>query len=89
MDIYADDPMSPNTMLIMRAFAGIALYGDASNDENNQIIRRLDCLSRNLVPVWCCWDFREGSKELAAKLALLALLQLYQVNMNTGVCTSR
>ena len=27
-----------------------------------------DCLSRNLVPVWCCWDFREGSKELAGKL---------------------
>ena len=27
-----------------------------------------DCLSRNLIPVWCCWQFREGSKELAKKL---------------------
>ena len=27
-----------------------------------------DCLSKGLIPVWCCWDFREGSKELAAKL---------------------
>jgi RimJ/RimL family protein N-acetyltransferase len=27
-----------------------------------------DCLTQNLVPVWCCWDFREGSKELAEKL---------------------
>jgi hypothetical protein len=24
-----------------------------------------DCLSKSLIPVWCCWDFREGSKELA------------------------
>ena len=27
-----------------------------------------DCLSMGLIPVWCCWDFREGSKELAKKL---------------------
>ena len=27
-----------------------------------------DCLSNDLIPVWCCWDFREGSKELADKL---------------------
>jgi len=27
-----------------------------------------DCLSKGLIPVWCCWDFREGSKELAEKL---------------------
>ena len=27
-----------------------------------------ECLSRSLIPVWCCWSFREGSKELAEKL---------------------
>jgi len=27
-----------------------------------------DCLSRNLIPVWCCWDFTKGSRELAEKL---------------------
>ena len=27
-----------------------------------------DCLSKGLIPVWCCWDFREGSKELAEML---------------------
>ena len=27
-----------------------------------------DCLSMGLIPVWCCWDFREGSKELAKML---------------------
>ena len=27
-----------------------------------------DCLSRELTPVWCCWDFSEGSKELAKKI---------------------
>lgn len=27
-----------------------------------------DCLSRNLIPVWCCWQSTSGSKELAEKL---------------------
>ena len=27
-----------------------------------------DCLTRGLTPVWCCWDFKEGSKELAQML---------------------
>ena len=27
-----------------------------------------DCLSRNLTPVWCCWQSTKGSAELAQKL---------------------
>lgn len=27
-----------------------------------------DCLSKNLIPVWCCWQSTQGSKELAEKL---------------------
>ena len=27
-----------------------------------------DCLSRNLIPVWCCWQSTKGSMKLAEKL---------------------
>lgn len=27
-----------------------------------------DCLSKNLIPVWCCWQSTPNSKELAEKL---------------------
>ena len=27
-----------------------------------------DCISRDLIPVWCCWNSTPGSKELAKKI---------------------
>ena len=54
IDVYADNTTKPNTMLFINGFAGTALYGDASNNESNQIIKKLilDCFDEDGKEVW-------------------------------------
>ncbi|MCL2287405.1 MAG: GNAT family N-acetyltransferase [Firmicutes bacterium] len=52
--VYADNATKPETMLFINGFAGTGLYGDASNYERNQEIKRLiiDCFDEEEKEVW-------------------------------------
>jgi len=54
IEVYADDTSAPRTMFLIDGFAGTALYGDASIDENNQAIKKLilDCFAEEGKEVW-------------------------------------
>ena len=52
--VYADNIAKPSAMLLINGFAGTALYGDASNHENNQAIKKLimDCFDEEGNELW-------------------------------------
>ena len=54
IEVYADNIIKPNTMLLINGFAGTALYGDASNSERNQEIKKLliDCFNEEDKEIW-------------------------------------
>ena len=54
IEVYADNITRPNTMLLINGFAGTALYGDTSNHESNQAIKKLilDCFDEEGKELW-------------------------------------